>query len=149
MKNLWVFCFLICHCLHSSFVFAEDDYDKQAAEAFKRALLKDEESSVYKKAYQEALRTQKPLIIWIGTVCPKCEREMSWAIHVHLDVFLKESSYRVIIGRTEGGKVLKVKEFYKIPTAEEVKEALNPPVARAPSYPQYQWSPPIQQQCPS
>ena len=74
MKSLWSLFFLFCFYPFTSY---GNEFDDLANQAIKRALLKDEESLIYKKAYKEALRDNKPLLIWIGMKCPKCKQEVN------------------------------------------------------------------------
>lgn len=133
-----LYCYPLC-----SLLAAPVDYDKEARAALERALKKDEESQIYKEAYQRAVSERKPLLVWVGVRCLKCEKEMNWAVHVSLDVFQSESTARVVVGKFDGEGISRARTFYKVPTSQEVLEALNgPPRAQ-------QFYQPPQPQCPS
>lgn len=137
MKSLFPLLLSFCFLVNS-------DYDHSAREAIQKAIQLEQ----YEIAYNKALNENKPLLIWVNLVCPKCEKEMSWAVHAHLNELGSDPSSRVLLGmRDKKGVLVSVKIFFHIPTVKEVTDAVlafNKAEYQSPPQTRQYYSPPPQ-----
>lgn len=153
--------FLVCLFTLASPLFltgrgsATNPYEDEAKRAVEAALGagkeggEDESSLRYRQAFEKASRERKPLLVWVGGVCPKCIQEMPWAVHVTLESFERDPSQRVVLGITDtSGTMRRVKTWTNhFPSSSEVRAALEPPIIRR-TDPSPPYKPRYQEQCP-
>lgn len=74
----------------------------------------------YAKAYRQAEKDGKPLVIWIGSACAPCIRSMDDCIHVTVSSYPKYASGVVVATYTQG--CLREAGYWdRYPTAAEVR----------------------------
>lgn len=89
-------------------------------------------SLTYADARPQAAREGKALVVWVGTSCPACERELTDLLHVHVRTFPGAVAPCVVVGRPEGGELWRT-DLPGQPTVEAIRRAAAAPAASAPA----------------
>lgn len=81
----------------------------------------------YDAKYNEAVRTGKPLIVWVAVPRrAELERQLSDYVHAHCGPFGGHRTGSVLVGLPRAdGTVDVVAEFAKLPTPEEIEAAIE------------------------
>lgn len=80
----------------------------------------------YAEARPRALREGKVLVVWVGTSCPACERELTDLLHVHVRTFPGATAPCVVVGRPEGGELWRT-DLPGQPTVEDIRRVSAAP----------------------
>lgn len=88
---------------------------------------------IYQTKYNQAVRQNKPLLIWVGVACPPCEQQWAEWIHAHLSEYdgppYESSPYRgpgVIVARPDGmGGMTRTGTLSGVPLQSEVQALLG------------------------
>lgn len=98
--------------------------------------VKDRETTQYQKAYERALRENKPFLIWVGQVCLPCEQKWSDCIHARVKEYDgprgTEPGPCVIIGIPDGDGFRRAGTLQGCPTRADLDRLLNLPKQIAP-----------------
>lgn len=92
--------------------------------------------STYEARYALAVRTGKPLLIWVGEACPVCEGKWADWIHVRVkDWQGQRCDPCVIVARPDGrGGLESAGVIAGIPTRADVEDRLTPPRVLMPMF---------------
>jgi len=88
-------------------------------------------------AMDQAVRENKPLLIWVGVVCLPCEKSMPDYVHCHVERYVGQNDEvtgpAVIVGRPDGqGGLIRVATLDGIPSASQVASVLSSGVQSTP-----------------
>lgn len=77
----------------------------------------------------KAIKTGKPLIVWVKTSCPTCENELTNCLHYHMSELYGNSNPHVVVGMPRDGELYQHKVFNHQPSVDELKAVCNSPIS--------------------